>query len=118
MNNKILIVDDSETDLKYLQKIVDGEHFVTVTARSGEEAISKARSERPSLIFMDIIMGDRDGFSTCREMKKDPELNAIPVVFVSSKNQRADHMWASRQGARGLISKPYNDAQIIEQLRT
>ena len=62
-------------------------------------------------------MGDRDGFSTCREMKNDPELNGIPVVFVSSKNQRADHMWASRQGARGLISKPYDEAQIIEQLR-
>jgi len=114
---KVLIVDDSETDLKYLQKIVNEAHYTTVTARSGREAIEKARMEKPSLILMDIIMGDMDGFSTCREITHDPDLKSIPVVFVSSKNQRADHLWANRQGAKALISKPYRHEDILTQLQ-
>ncbi len=114
---KVLIVDDSETDLKHLQRIVQEAHYNTITARSGKEAIDKARCEKPSLILMDIIMGEMDGFSACREINKDPELKSIPVVFVSSKNQRADHLWASRQGARALISKPYRNEDILAQLQ-
>ncbi len=115
-NRKILIVDDSDTDLKYLQQIVNGAHYTTLTAKSGEEAISMAKREHPDLIFLDIIMEDMDGFSTCRQISRDPALADIPVVFVSSKNQRADHMWASKQGATGLISKPYQDDEILNQL--
>jgi twitching motility two-component system response regulator PilH len=115
-NRKVLIVDDSNTDLKYLEQIINGAHYTTLTAKSGEEAISMAKSEHPDMIFLDIIMQDMDGFSTCRQITRDPGLSDIPVVFVSSKNQRADHMWASKQGAKALISKPYNDDEILNQL--
>ncbi|ABC32478.1 Response regulator containing a CheY-like receiver domain and a GGDEF domain [Hahella chejuensis KCTC 2396] len=118
MNKKVLIVDDSETDLKHLEQIVSGAAYQTVTARSGEEAISKARKEKPSLILMDIIMGDMDGFSTCREIAQDPELSKIPVVFVSSKNQKVDHIWAAKQGAKALVSKPYKNEEILSQLHS
>ncbi|MCG8611848.1 MAG: response regulator, partial [Pseudomonadales bacterium] len=106
MTKKVLIVDDSETDLKHLESVVTSASYQTITARSGQEALDKARSEKPNLILLDIIMGEMDGFSTCREINQDPDLLNIPVVFVSSKNQKVDHIWAAKQGAKALISKP------------
>lgn len=114
--SKILIVDDSDADLKHLEQIVNNAKYASVTARSGEEAIEVASKENPDLIFLDIIMQDMDGFSTCRQITRDPALAEIPIVFVSSKNQRADHMWAKKQGAKALISKPYSDDEILNQL--
>lgn len=114
---KVLIVDDSKTDLKHLEQILHAAHYRTVTAMSGREAILKARQEQPDVILMDIIMEDMDGFSTCREMTHDPELKEIPVVFVSSKNQRVDHIWAAKQGAKALVSKPYGQEDILNQVQ-
>ncbi len=114
---KILIVDDSGADLLHLKKILDAASCTTLTASSGKEAIAVAKAEHPDMIFLDIIMQDMDGFSTCREITRTPELSGIPVVFVSSKNQRADHMWASKQGAKALISKPYSDGDILTQVQ-
>ena len=116
MKKKVLIVDDSETDLKHLENIVNSADYQVVKARSGEEAINKAKSEKPNMVLMDIIMGEMDGFSTCREMREDPVTSGIPVVFVSSKNQKVDHIWAAKQGAKALVSKPYRDEDILCQL--
>ena len=116
--NKVLIVDDSKTDLMNLKTIVEAKGFQTVTASSGAEAIERAKADSPDLIFMDIIMDNMDGYSACREIKGDSQTSNIPVVFVSSKNQRADAMWATRQGGRTLVTKPYTAEQIIEQLHS
>ena len=88
-----------------------------VTATSGKEAVTKAKSERPDLIFMDIVMDDMDGYSACREIQSDPATQSIPVIFVSTKNQKVDQIWAKKQGGKGLVSKPYTEAQILEQIR-
>ena len=114
--NKILIVDDSATDLTVLQETLAQTHCMVITARSGAEAVKKSKSERPDLIFMDIVMENMNGYDACREIKADPETSHIPIVFVSSKNQKADHIWARRQGGDALISKPYNAQQIIDQV--
>lgn len=115
--NKILIVDDSQADLMNLKNIVQKSGAQIVTASSGQEAINKAKSEKPDLIFMDIIMDEMDGYSACREIVEDPETSNIPVVFVSSKTQRADAIWAEKQGGRGLIGKPYTEDQILEKIK-
>ncbi|RMF17977.1 MAG: response regulator [Gammaproteobacteria bacterium] len=117
MNRKILVVDDSETDLTYLANIVREAGFEPVKAHSGEEAVRLARAEKPGMVLMDIIMDGMDGFAACREMTRDPELKAIPVVFVSSKKQKADQLWAMKQGARALISKPYEENQIVTEIQ-
>lgn len=114
--NKVLIVDDSQTDLKNLQNIVEGKGIRTVTATSGKEAIEKAKNESPDLIFMDIIMDNMDGYSACREIKAEERTKNIPVVFVTSKNQKADIMWAKKQGGRALIAKPYSESDIVAEM--
>ncbi len=115
--SKVLIVDDSETELVNLKNIVASTGAVVSLARSGSEAVSKAKAEQPDLILMDIVMDELDGYAACREIKKDPQTSAIPVVFISSKHQKADRLWAAKQGGEDLISKPYTENQIVEKLK-
>jgi twitching motility two-component system response regulator PilH len=116
-NHKILVVDDSSTDLVQLRNVVSKAQCSVITASSGNEAVNKAKAEKPDLIFMDIVMDDMDGYSACREIVNNPETSGIPVVFVSSKKQKADHLWAAKQGGRALISKPYTEDQILDQIK-
>ncbi len=113
---KILICDDSITDLTNIKTIVENAGALTITASNGREALEKAQSERPDLIFLDIIMPEMDGFETCRKLRDHPDTKDIPVVFVTTKNQKADRLWAQMQGAKDLISKPYKADQILEKI--
>ena len=113
---KVLVCDDSATDLTKIRNIVEAAGCITVTASSGVEALSRAKAENPDVIFLDIIMPDMDGFEACRRLRDDPTTKDIPVIFVTSKNQKADRVWAQMQGAKDFISKPYTAAQIIEKV--
>ncbi len=110
---KVLCVDDSAADLSAIQKILTTANINTVFATSGKEAIQLAKTEQPDLIFLDIIMPDMDGFAVLRELKKFPETKIIPVIFVSSKSQKADQIWATLQGGRGFIAKPVSAEAIL-----
>lgn len=114
--NKILVVDDSTVDLLNLKNIVSDAGYTVVAASSGAEAIEKASSEMPDLIFMDVVMQQMDGYQACREISHNDATKHIPIVFVTSKGQKADRMWAEMQGGKALIQKPYTPAQIIEQI--
>ena len=116
-DRKILVVDDSATDRTNLHGILTDEGCTVITACSGREALHKARMERPHLIFMDIVMEDMDGYEATRRLTQHDDTKGIPVVFVSSKRQKADRVWAMMQGGRDLISKPFRREQIIAQLR-
>ncbi|MEW5757498.1 MAG: response regulator [Pseudomonadota bacterium] len=115
--HKILIVDDSSAQLLQLKGVIEKTQCAVITASSGKEAVQKAKAEKPHLIFMDIVMDDMDGYSACREINSDPATKDIPVVFVSTKKQKADQLWALKQGGRALISKPYTDEQILDQIK-
>ena len=115
---KVLIVDDSAPDLENLKAILKKANYQVVTAASGDQAIELARKEMPNVILLDIVMQGTDGYRACREINRDPATKDIPVLFVSSKNQKADAMWARKQGGKALISKPYTEAEIIDQVRS
>ena len=115
--SKILVVDDTNTDRLNLQNILQAAGYQVITASSGREAVNMASSERPDLIFLDIIMEDMDGFQTCRTLNKDLQTTHIPVVMVSSKDQKVDVMWSRRQGACAYIVKPYTPDQITDQVQ-
>lgn len=112
----VLVCDDSETDRANLERILLGAGYSVATADCGETAIALARSNAPDVIFMDVNMAGTDGFAATRALQKDPATVAIPIVMVTSKNQKADHVWARLQGARGYVAKPYTDAQILDQV--
>ena len=105
MHKKILLVEDSRTDMAFLRTIItDAGH------------IALANIEQPDMIFMDIVMQGEDGYDTCREIKSNRQTRSIPVVFVTSKHQKADRVWAELQGARGFITKPYTAQQILDEI--
>jgi twitching motility two-component system response regulator PilH len=114
---QILVVDDLATEREKISGILKDAGFNVSVAVNGEEAITMAKALRPSLIFMDIIMPLMDGYATCRKLMQDPDTKAIPVVFVSTKNQRADFVWAKMQGGRDLIAKPYQENDVLDALK-
>ncbi len=116
VNRKVLVVDDSPVDLENLKSILANTGCMVVTAKDGAESVARAKAEKPDVIFMDVIMPEMDGFEACRRLRKDDVTKDIPIVFVTSKNQKADRVWAQMQGAKALLSKPYTKDQIIEQL--
>lgn len=114
---KIMVVDDSPAHLQEMQEAVSSVDAQIITATSGKEAVARAKKEMPDIIFMDIVMDDLDGYGACRDIKNDPQTAKIPVVFVTTKNNRADRLWADKQGAAAMISKPYEAEQLLEQIR-
>ena len=117
MTKKVLIVDDAQVDRLHLERIVANAGHLVLLAESGAQALERAKSEMPDLIFMDINMPGMDGFAATRKLKSDDTTKSIPVVFVSSKNQKADQAWGQMLGAKAYVSKPYSDDQILVQLQ-
>lgn len=113
---KVLCVDDVGADLMNIEKICSGAGYMVTTANSGVDGLAKIKLDKPDLIFLDVNMPVMDGFAMMRELKKDAVGKTIPVVLVTSKDQKADKMWAQMQGASGYVTKPYTPAQILEQL--
>ncbi len=114
---KVLIVDDSPTELSNLVNIMNDANKEVITASNGKDAIKTAKAENPDIIFMDIVMDQMDGYEATRTLTNDAMTKAIPIVFVSSKHQKADRVWAKMQGGKELISKPYTKEQILAQLK-
>ncbi|MCL4773898.1 MAG: response regulator [Burkholderiaceae bacterium] len=112
-----LVVDDQASARVRMTTILADAGWRVSTAGDAAEALEKARAERPSIIFMDIVMPGMDGYQACRRLAVDPLTRAIPVVFVSTKCQRADQVWARMQGGKALIGKPFSDAQVLDALR-
>lgn len=113
---KLLVVDDSAPEREHLRDLLVKAGHTVVTAVSGREVVALAATERPDLIFMDIVMNDVDGFQATRALREDTATDRIPVVVVSSKNQKADKLWAQLQGAKGYVVKPYSAEDILKQV--
>jgi twitching motility two-component system response regulator PilH len=113
---KVLIVDDSTTDLENLEQICKSAGYVVVTATSGAEAVAKSKSEMPDAVLLDVIMSNMNGFQACRAITSDAATQHIPVVLVSGKGEKTDRIWGEQQGAKAYITKPYTPKQILDQL--
>ncbi len=113
---RILIVDDSPTDRYYLTDILVKHGFSVSTAENGEQALLKIRAEKPQLILMDVVMPGANGFQVTRVIARDPELQDVPVIICSSKNQETDRIWGLRQGARAYLAKPVDAADLLAKI--
>ncbi|HEC13443.1 MAG TPA: response regulator [Acidiferrobacteraceae bacterium] len=115
---KILVVDDSPTDLHLLSEILSKNGYSVVPAQSGEEAIELAKSEQPDLILMDIVMPGMNGFEATRAISKSPDTEAIPILIVSTKGQETDRVWGLRQGAKDYLVKPIDEQTLIGKIQS
>src|SRR5229473_4925333 len=110
---KILIVDDSPAEVKLMQSFLDHAGYSCVALHDPMRIEQTIESERPSLILMDVVMPQRNGFQACRELKGHAEYGRIPVVIVSSKNTESDRFWATQQGADGYVVKPFTSEELL-----
>ena len=115
---KILCVDDMIVELSNLKNILTEAGYEVATANSGKAAIETiAVNGNPDLIFMDIVMPEVDGFTACRKLANDEATKHIPVVFLSSKSEQADKVWAQLQGGKAYITKPFQKNEILDQIK-
>ena len=110
----VLIVDDSPTELRVMEKALRGRGYLITTAVDGEQALEKVRNERPSLIVLDVILPKKNGFQVCRDLKASTDTRDIPVIMVTSKTQESDRFWGLKQGADEYIMKPCSDETLAE----
>jgi twitching motility two-component system response regulator PilH len=111
---RILIVDDSPSQLMGIRRIVEKLGHEAITAEDGAEGVEKARTELPDLVLMDVVMPNLNGFQATRAITRDPATKHIPVVMVTTKDQETDRVWGMRQGAKAYLSKPFSEAELAE----
>ena len=114
---RILVVDDSPTDVAHIKGILSRAGHEVDEAVTGDEAIKKVRETKPDAIIMDVVMPGVNGFQATRTLSRDPETKHIPIVVVSSKNQETDRLWALRQGAREYLIKPVKEGDLLDKLK-
>jgi twitching motility two-component system response regulator PilH len=114
---KILLVDDSKTELHHLSELLTKRGYTVRTAENGEEAMRKLAEEKPDLILMDVVMPGQNGFQLTRAITRDPNYADVPVIMCTSKNQETDKVWGMRQGARDYVVKPVDADELISKIR-
>ena len=113
---RILIVDDSPSQLMGIQRIVEKLGLETLTAEDGAGGVEVAKAELPDLILMDVVMPNLNGFQATRQLSREGTTRDIPVVLVTTKDQDTDRMWGMRQGAKAYITKPFSEDELSEVL--
>ncbi len=113
---KILVVDDSPTDRQYMIETLKGKGFQVVTAENGEDAITKAKSELPDLILMDVVMPGLNGYQATRQITRDDATKHIPVIMCTSKGADTDKIWGMRQGANDYLVKPVDPQALLAKI--
>ena len=113
---RILIVDDSPSQLLGIQRIVEKLGHEILTATDGAAGVEAAKAELPDLVLMDVVMPNLNGFQATRTLSRDAATKHIPVILVTTKDQDTDRMWGMRQGAKAYITKPFSEDELSEVL--
>ena len=114
---KILLVDDSKTELHYMSDLLGKRGFAVRTAENGDEAMRRLSEDKPDLILMDVVMPGQNGFQLTRAITRDPRWSAVPVIMCTSKGLETDKVWGMRQGARDYVVKPVDADELVAKIR-
>jgi len=114
---KILIVDDTPTNLHILEEILE-ENFSISIAQSGMQAIELAEKFKPDLILLDVNMPGLDGFQTCEQLKSQNSTRSIPVIFITARTEPEDVIRGFNEGGVDYITKPFNHREVVARVQT
>ena len=115
--NKVLVVDDSKTELMFLTDLLVKNGFTVKTAENAEDAFRRLAEDKPELILMDVVMPGQNGFQLTRAISRNPLYADVPIIMCTSKNQETDRVWGMRQGARDYITKPVDSAELMAKIK-
>ena len=113
---KILIVEDEESLLKLETILLTVKGFEVVGAFTGQMAIDKLTADEFSLVLLDIMLPDIDGFEVCRHIRNNPRTASLPIVMLTAKKSQEDHERGMRCGANAYLHKPFKSAMIIDKI--
>ena len=125
MNTKILVIDDEPDVLIYITSILKKNGYGCVTASDGVEGMEKAKTEKPDLITLDLLMPERTGIKMYRELKKDDALKSIPVIMITGIASEASHFADFKKfiyernipGPEGYIEKPFKPDDLLKKIQ-
>jgi len=115
---KILLVDDSSTVLLLHRMMLSHCGYELLTARDGQEALDKATTERPDLIFLDVIMPRMDGFQTCRALRSRSETKNVPIILVTTRGEPHYVRQGFESGCTDYITKPFDGEELLAKVRS
>ena len=113
---KILLVDDSKTELHFLSELLTKRGYSVRTAEDGEDAMRRLGEDKPDLILMDVVMPGLNGYQATRTLTRDESTSKIPVIVCTSKGQETDKIWGMRQGAVDYLVKPLNPEELLQRI--
>jgi CheY-like chemotaxis protein len=114
MPYRILVVDDEPTLVRLMEFILAKQGHTMLVANNGEEALEKARSERPDLILLDIMMPRIDGYDVARTIRADPQIRETPIIMLSAKAHDEDIEKGMEVGVNEYITKPFAPDRLVE----
>jgi DNA-binding response OmpR family regulator len=114
---KVLIVDDSPAQVKLMQGFLEHEGYQPVGLNDPRRVEETITTVRPSVILLDVVMPERNGFQVCRELKGSSEFQGIPVIMVTSKDSASDKYWGEQQGADAYVTKPFTKDELLRAIR-
>ena len=115
---KVLVVDDSWTDLTLIATPLRENGFDVITAVDGDEALEKVLQEHPQCVLLDVILPKQNGFQLCRRLKTMEQSRNIPIILISGKNTPLDKRWGLQQGADLYITKPFSTEELLASVRS
>ena len=117
MSTNILVIEDDEIVARVIERSLRGEEFKVSLANSGIEGLKMARRSVPGLVILDVIMPGMDGYTVCREMRNDPRLADVPVLFLTAKIKDEDRITGFQAGGDDYLCKPFNIQELILRVR-
>ncbi len=111
---KLLIVDDNKQITSILEEYAKKEGYKTVIALDGIETIEKFQSEKPDIVLLDVMMPNKDGFSVCREIRKDSN---VPIIMVTARGEDYERIMGLEIGADDYIVKPFSPGEVMARIK-
>lgn len=115
--NKVLIVDDEKDILDLLEYNLEKEGYEVLSAMDGEEAIAMAKTEKPNMVLLDIMMPQMDGIETCRRLRELPELKGTFIVFLTARAEEYSELAGFDAGADDYIAKPIKPRVLLSRIK-
>jgi len=116
MKPKILVIEDNEQNLYLATYVLEAHGYEVIQARDGQEGIEKASQEKPALILLDIQLPGVDGYAVARELRRNPALDNVPIVAVTSYAMVGDRERILGTGCAGYIEKPINPETFVAEV--
>jgi two-component system response regulator VicR len=115
MNATILVVDDEPAIVDVLSYNLEKSHYRVLVARDGEEALQRARNDKPDLIVLDLMLPGLDGFEVCRELRREGD---VPIIMLTARDEEIDRVVGLELGADDYVVKPFSTRELMARIKS